>query len=93
MGELKSSGKPFEISKREVWEAYERVKAKQGRTGCGRVLDRGVRGRSEEQFVQDLESDVLGELLSASGAGGGNTETARQRGPGGLSETQLEEVK
>ena len=28
--ELKSSGKPFAISKREVWEAYEQVKANDG---------------------------------------------------------------
>ena len=27
MGKLKVSGKPFDISKREVWEAYEKVKA------------------------------------------------------------------
>jgi len=37
------------------------------------MLDRGVRGGSEEQPVQDLESDVFGELLSASGTGGGDT--------------------
>jgi hypothetical protein len=33
VSELKSSGKPFEISKREVWEAYERVKANKGAPG------------------------------------------------------------
>jgi len=33
MDELKSSGKPFEISKREVWEAYRQVKANQGAPG------------------------------------------------------------
>ena len=27
MDQLKSSGKPFEISKWEVWEAYRQVKA------------------------------------------------------------------
>src|SRR6266540_6556716 len=42
------------------------------------MLDRGFRDRPEEQPVQGLESDVLGELLPASGAGGGNTETARR---------------
>src|SRR6266545_6583261 len=45
----------------------------QGRTRGGRPLDRGLRSRSEEQPVSDLEPDVVGELLSASGAGGGDT--------------------
>ena len=30
MGELKSSGKSFVISKREVWEAGERVRVNKG---------------------------------------------------------------
>jgi len=30
MGELKSSGKSFEISKQEVWKAFQRVKANKG---------------------------------------------------------------
>lgn len=42
MDELKSSSKPFDISKREVWEAYLKVKANKGATGCGWVHDRGV---------------------------------------------------
>lgn len=46
------------------------------------MLHRGVRVRSEEQFVPDLESDVVGELFSASGAGGGDTEIARRRDQG-----------
>src|SRR6185295_12721681 len=46
-------------------------------TGSGWVLDRGLRGRSEEQPLSDLEQDVLGELLPASGGGGGDTESAR----------------
>ena len=75
VGELKSSGKSFDISKWEVWEAYRKVKAN-GCAGCGRGVAGGVREGSEEQSVQDLESDVLGELLSASGAGGGDTEAA-----------------
>ena len=33
MGELKSPGKPFDISKREVWEAYQKVKANKGAPG------------------------------------------------------------
>ena len=46
----------------------------------GQALER-VRGRSEEQPLQDLESDELGVLLSASGAGGRDPQAARRRGP------------
>ena len=50
MSELKSSGKPFEISKREVWEAYERVKANKGAPG--------VDGCSIEEFEIDLKDNL-----------------------------------
>jgi hypothetical protein len=33
VGELKSPGKPFEILKRAVWEAWKRVKANKGAPG------------------------------------------------------------
>jgi hypothetical protein len=33
--QLKSSEKPFEISKPEVWEVYERVKVNKGASGVG----------------------------------------------------------
>ncbi len=48
MDELKSSGKPFVISKWEVWEAY----SQSGRAGCGRSDPRGVREGSAEEPVQ-----------------------------------------
>src|SRR3954471_24981980 len=51
-------------------------RGQQGRRGGGWGDDRGFRDRSEEQSLQGLESDVLGNLLSASGEIGGNTETA-----------------
>ena len=76
MDALKPSGKPFEITKWEVWEAYRQVKANRGAPGVDGVTHRGVRQGSEEQPVQDLESDVLGVLFSASGDGGGDTEAA-----------------
>ena len=41
--------KSFEISKREVWEAYKRVKAKRGGPG--------VDGVSIEMFEQDLSKN------------------------------------
>ena len=53
----------------------------QGRPGRGRAGARGVRGRSEEQPLQDLESDEFGVLLSAPGQGGGDPQAAWRRGP------------
>jgi RNA-directed DNA polymerase len=45
-----SSGKPFEISKREVWEAYEKVRANKGAPG--------VDGCSIEEFEADLKNNL-----------------------------------
>jgi group II intron reverse transcriptase/maturase len=42
--------KPFDIPKREVWEAYKRVKANQGAAG--------VDGQSIAQFEQDLSNNL-----------------------------------
>jgi RNA-directed DNA polymerase len=48
--ELKSSGKPFEISKRAVWEAYQKVKANKGAPGVDAV--------SIEDFDKDLKNNL-----------------------------------
>jgi group II intron reverse transcriptase/maturase len=48
--ELKSSAKPFAISKREVWEAYEQVKANNGAPGADKV--------TLEAFEKDLEANL-----------------------------------
>jgi RNA-directed DNA polymerase len=46
----KSSDKPFDISKREVWEAYRQVKANKGAAG--------VDGQSIEDFEKDLKNNL-----------------------------------
>jgi group II intron reverse transcriptase/maturase len=50
VNELKSSGKPFDISKWEVWEAYRKVKANKGAPG--------VDGCSIEDFESDLKNNL-----------------------------------
>jgi RNA-directed DNA polymerase len=48
--ELKSPGKPFEISKQAVWEAYQKVKANKGAPGVDAV--------SLEEFGKDLKDNL-----------------------------------
>ncbi|MEO3781156.1 group II intron reverse transcriptase/maturase [Micromonospora sp. B11E3] len=50
MSESKSQVKPFAISKRVVWEAYERVKANKGAAG--------VDGQTIVQYEQDLQNNL-----------------------------------
>lgn len=50
MDELKSSGRPFDISKWEVWEAYREVKANKGAPG--------VDGQTLEDFEKDLKGNL-----------------------------------
>ncbi len=69
-----SEAKPFSISKWEAWEAYTTSKCEPG-SGRGRRADGcGLRKGPEREPVQDLESDVVGQLLSAAGAHGEDTE-------------------
>lgn len=51
MSELKSSDKPFVISKWEVQEAYEKVKANRGAPGV------------DEVSIEDFESDLKNNLF------------------------------
>ena len=50
MDELKPSGKPFDITKWEVWEAYRQVKANRGAPG--------VDGVTLEEFDKDLKNNL-----------------------------------
>ncbi|MFD7409837.1 group II intron reverse transcriptase/maturase [Streptomyces sp. NPDC059866] len=50
MNELKAPGKPFEISKRVVWEAWEKVKANKGAPG--------VDGQTIAEFESDLRNNL-----------------------------------
>jgi RNA-directed DNA polymerase len=50
VSELKSPEKPFDISKREVWEAYEKVRANKGAPG--------VDGCTIEEFEKDLKGNL-----------------------------------
>ena len=50
MDALKSPGKPFEISKRAVWEAWEKVRANKGAPG--------VDGESIADFEKDLKGNL-----------------------------------
>jgi hypothetical protein len=46
VSEPKPNGKPFEISKRLVWEAWLKVKANKGAAGAGRDVRRLTRLRA-----------------------------------------------
>jgi len=50
VSEPRSTEKPFDISKRVVWDAYERVKANQGAAG--------VDGESIAEFERDLKGNL-----------------------------------
>ena len=64
MSELKLSGKSLEISKREVWDAFERARANKGAPG--------VDGCSIEEFEKDLKNNLY-KIWSASSRTEGET--------------------
>ena len=70
MGKSDPKNRSFDIPKSLVWKAYKSVKEKKGAAGVDVAVHRGVRSRSEEQSVQDLGEDVLGDVLPSGGKGG-----------------------
>src|SRR3954471_11927544 len=78
MGVPESPGKPFDISKRDVWDAWLKVKENQGAPG--------VDGKSVADFEKDLKNNlykVWNRMSSGSyfppPVRGGNRETTRRR--------------
>jgi hypothetical protein len=78
VSEPKPGGRPFAISKRLVWEAWLRVKANKGAEGVDEESIQAFEANLREP-LQALESDVLGELHTAAGQGGADTEERRTR--------------
>ena len=78
--------KPYDIPKQLVWEAYQRVKANRGAAGVDGESLAAFETGPEEQPLQDLESDVVGLVLSAARAARRDTEGQRRHAPIGHSD-------
>ena len=72
VSEPKQQDKPFDISKMGCVGGVSEGLGQQGCSWGGRGVDRRVRSGSRQESVSDLESDVVGELLPASGESGGD---------------------
>jgi len=71
------SDKPFAISKQAVVEAFRKVRANQGGPGVDGCTIEEFESDLRNKIVCDVESDVLGQLLSAAGESRRGAETAR----------------
>ena len=65
---MHTTDKPFNIDKRQVYEAYKAVKSNGGAAGVDRQTIEQFEADLAGQPLQDLESDELGKLLSTAGA-------------------------
>jgi RNA-directed DNA polymerase len=70
VSEPKPDGKPFEISKRLVWEAWQRVKANRGAAGVDEESIQAFEANLKGNLYKVWNPDVLGELRAAAGEGG-----------------------
>ena len=66
------------ISKWVVKDAYEKVKANQGAAGVDGESNAAFEENLQGKPLQAVESTVLGDVLPAAGAGGGDTEEGRR---------------
>ncbi len=66
--------KSFEIPKRLVFEAWEKVRANNGAPGVDAVSIAEFGNDVRNNLYKVVESDVLGKLHAGVGAGGGDTE-------------------
>ena len=62
-----ASTKPYVVAKRAVWEAYQRVKANRGAAGVDEETIAMFEAEPVEEFVQAVESDVVGFVFPAAG--------------------------
>jgi len=74
-----SEAKPFCMAKKEVWEAYKRVKENKGAAGVDDQSIEDFEKRLKKNLYTDLESDVIGQLLSTTGEDGEDTKEKRWR--------------
>ena len=64
---MRATGKPFNIDKKQVYEAYKAVKSKGGAAGeDGQTIEQ-FEADLKNNLYKNLESDELGNLLSAAG--------------------------
>ena len=78
MDKLKAPGKQSGISKRAVWEAWEKVKANKGAPGVDAVSIAEFESDLRNNLYKDLEPALLRHLLPAAGACGRDPEAARR---------------
>lgn len=67
--------KPYNIPKRLIYEAYKRVKANKGSAGVDGQSLKDFDQRPHKQPLQALESNVIRQLLSATGQTGRNSQS------------------
>ena len=74
-----TKAKPYAIPKQIVWDAYKKVKANRGAAGVDGQSLADFEKRLEGESLQALESNVVRQLLPASGPSRRDSE--RQHGP------------